>query len=143
MPMPTSLATWGTFFAAPTAGESRRTYWRNQAVFSQGDAADAVFYLQAGAVTLTVASAGGEEAVLGVLGEGSFCGEGCLTGQDVRASTARASEPSTIVRVEMTTMAALMRSEPRAAAIFLAHLLSRGALIEQDLINRILVPVAG
>jgi CRP/FNR family cyclic AMP-dependent transcriptional regulator len=125
------------FLATITAGKSSRQYRPNQGVFSQGDDADAVFYLQRGRVKLTVVSVRGNEAVLGVLGRGAFFGENCLAVEPLRKSTARAVVSSTIVRVAKKTMVALLHREPEFAELFTAHLLSRRARIEGDLIRRL------
>ena len=80
-------------------GKTTREYRNKQVVFSQGDAADAVFYIERGKVKLTVVSTRGKEAVIGVLEQGSFFGEGCLAAQPLRMSTASAIQPSSIIRV--------------------------------------------
>ena len=88
------------FLAKLGVGKSKQKYQEDEAVFSQGDAADAVFYVQNGKVKLTAVSTQGKEAVVAILPEGSFFGEGCLAGQTLRMSTASAFERSTIIRVE-------------------------------------------
>jgi CRP/FNR family cyclic AMP-dependent transcriptional regulator len=128
---PTSL------LARITTGKSSRDYRQAQGIFAQGDAADAVFYLQSGKVQLTVLSARGKEAVIGILGRGTFFGEGCLAGQALRMSTASAIQPSTIVRVDKLTMVALIHREPEFAELFIAYLLSRNVRIEEDLIDQL------
>jgi len=105
-------------------GKSKQEYQEDEVVFSQGDAADAVFYLQSGKVKLTAVSAQGKEAVVAMLPEGSFFGEGCLAGQPLRMSTASAVERSTIIRVEKRVMVGLLHREPEFAERFLAYLLS-------------------
>jgi CRP-like cAMP-binding protein len=87
------------FLAKLTTGKSKQEYQDGESVFSQGDAADAVFYLQSGKVKLTVVSKHGKEAVVAILPEASFFGEGCLAGQPIRMATARTVERSTIIRV--------------------------------------------
>jgi CRP-like cAMP-binding protein len=123
------------FLAKITAGKSSREYREDESVFLQGDAADAVFYLQRGKVRLTVVSTRGKEAVIGVLGRGSFFGESSLTVQRLRKSTARALTPSTIMRVAKKAMVALLHREPKFAGLFVTHLLSRNARIERRLID--------
>ena len=88
------------FLAKFGVGKSRQEFQDSEPVFSQGDAADAVFYIQSGKVKLTAVSAHGKEAVVAILPEGSFFGEGCLAGQLLRMATASAVERSTIIRVE-------------------------------------------
>ena len=126
-----------SFLAKVTAGKSRRQYRPNQSVFLQGDDADAVFYLQRGKVELTVISAHGKEAVIGVLSRGAFFGENCLAVQPLRTSTARALRSATIVRVAKKAMVALLHREPEFAELFTAYLLARSARIERDLIHRL------
>jgi CRP-like cAMP-binding protein len=118
-------------------GKTTRAYRSRQVVFSQGDAADAVFYLQAGKVKLTVVSTRGKEAVIGVLDPGSFFGEGCLAGQPLRMSTASALQPSSVVRMARTTMVRLLHREPEFGELFTAYLLSRNVRIEEDLVDQL------
>jgi CRP/FNR family cyclic AMP-dependent transcriptional regulator len=120
-----------------TAGKSSRDYRETQGVFAQGDSADAVFYVETGKVKLTVVSSRGKEAVIGVLGRGTFFGEGCLAGQLLRMSTASALQPSTIVRVQKKTMVALLHREPEFAELFTAYILSRNVRMEEDLIDQL------
>jgi CRP/FNR family cyclic AMP-dependent transcriptional regulator len=106
-------------------------------VFGQGDAGDAVFYLQSGKVQLTVVSTRGKEAVIGVLEAGSFFGEGCLAGQPLRMSTASAMQATTLVRVAKSTMVRLLHREPEFAEHFIAYLLSRNVRMEEDLVDQL------
>ena len=106
-------------------------------LFSQGDTADSVFYVQTGKVKLTVVSPRGKEAVVAILGPGNFFGEGCLTAQLVRMATAISMEDSTIVRIEKTAMVRVLHDEPTFAALFLAYLLSRNIRIEEDLVDQL------
>ena len=126
-----------SFLARVTVGKSRREYRRGQIVFSQGDEANAVFYLLRGNVKMTVRSARGKEAVITVLERGAFFGEGSLARQARRRSTARVVRASTIVRVARKTMMALLHGEPAFAALFTSYLLSRNVRIEQDLIDQL------
>jgi CRP/FNR family transcriptional regulator, cyclic AMP receptor protein len=125
------------FLARIESGKSTREYRNNQVVFSQGAAADAVFYLQSGKVKLTVVSTRGKEAVIGVLERGSFFGEGCLAAQPLRMSTASAIQASSIVRVSRSTMVGLLHREPEFAEHFIAYLLSRNVRIEEDLVDQL------
>jgi CRP-like cAMP-binding protein len=119
------------------AGKNIREYREKEAVFAQGDAADAVFFLQNGRVQLTVVSAQGKEAVVAILQQGSFFGEGCLAGQPLRMSTASTVQRSTIMRVEKSAMLRLLHQEPEFAESFLAHILSRNIRMEADLVNHL------
>jgi len=91
--------------------KTTRAYQADEFVFSQGDAADAVFYIESGKVKLTVVSKSGKEAVVAILLEGSFFGEGCLAGQPLRMATASTLQPSTILRVEKREMVALLHRD--------------------------------
>jgi CRP-like cAMP-binding protein len=120
-----------------STGKSEQEYQDNEFVFSQGDSADAVFYLQSGKVKLVVVSKRGKEAVVAVLPEGSFFGEGCLAGQPLRMSTATTIERSTIIRVEKLVMVGQLHREPEFAERFLAFLLSRNIRMEADLVDQL------
>ena len=125
------------FLAKLAAGKTSREYQADEFVFSQGDVADAVFYLQSGKVKLTVVSKRGKEAVVGILPEASFFGEGCLAGQPVRMSTASTAQRSTIIRVEKPAMVDLLHQDPGFAERFLAYLLSRNIRMEADLVDHL------
>jgi len=118
-------------------GKTTREYRNKQVVFSQGDPADAVFFIRSGKVKLTVFSTRGKEAVVGVLERGSFFGEGCLAGQPLRMSTASAMQASTVVRVDKSTMVRVLHQEPEFAELFTAYLLSRNVRIEEDLVDQL------
>ena len=120
--------------AKASKGNSISTYSINQSIFSQGQLADAVFYIQNGEVKLTVVSALGKEAVVAILGHGQFFGEGCLNGHPLRMATPTTMYESTITRLEKATMVATLHSEPEFSELFMAHLLSRNGRIEEDLI---------
>jgi CRP-like cAMP-binding protein len=120
-----------------SAGKSTQAYLVNESVFAQGDVADAVFYIQSGRVKLTVVSTSGKEAVVAILPQASFFGEGCLAGQPVRMSSAGAEQNSRIVRIEKRAMVALLHQEPIFAEQFLAYLLSRNIRMEADLVDHL------
>ena len=120
-----------------SAGKTTQAYLSEEAVFSQGEAADAVFYIQSGKIKLTVVSKTGKEAVVAILPQASFFGEGCLAGQPLRMATASAVERSTIVRIEKRAMVALLHQEPEFAEQFLAYLLSRNIRMEADLVDHL------
>ncbi|MDR3774854.1 MAG: Crp/Fnr family transcriptional regulator [Terracidiphilus sp.] len=119
------------------AGKSQREYLTGESVFSQGDPANAVFYIQSGKVKLTVVSMNGKEAVIAHLPASSFFGESSLTGEPNRVSSANALESSTIVRIEKTVMAGLLHREPEFASQFLAHLLARNNRMQADLVDHL------
>jgi len=119
------------------AGKSVSDYQAEDSIFSQGDPADAVFYIQTGMVKLAVVSASGKEAVIAYLPEKSFFGEGSIAGQQLRISTASALQSCTIVRIEKTIMLGLLFREPEFSGQFLAHMLSRNLRMEADLVDHL------
>ena len=106
-------------------------------IFTQGDAADAVFYLQSGKVKLTVTSWRGKEAVIALLKPDSFFGEGCLNGQLRRLATASALTDASAMRIAKKEMVRLLRTQPAFAARFLSYLLDRNSRIEEDLVDQL------
>ncbi len=110
---------------------------KNHTIFSQGEAADAVFYIQAGTVKLTVVSPQGQEAVVAMLERGACLGESCLAGQPVRAATATAVEDSTLVRLHKDAMIRALREEPVFAERFLSYLLARTIRIQEDVVDQL------
>ena len=120
-------------------GDGRRVgkYSKGQIVFSQGDASDAVFYVQEGQVRITVVSEQGKEAVVAILGTDDFFGEGCLAGQAQRISTAMAISDATIARLERSAIVKLIHDEPAFSEMFIAHLLSRTIRVEADLVDQL------
>jgi CRP-like cAMP-binding protein len=126
-----------TFLAKVGHGKTTLQASKEQLIFSQGDAADAVFYVQAGRVKLTVLSQQGKEAVVGILEQGSFFGEGCLVGQRACMATATALDASTIVRIEKAAMIRVLHEEPTFAELFMAYLLSRNVRIQADLVDHL------
>jgi CRP-like cAMP-binding protein len=120
-----------------SVGKTGREYLADESVFSQGDPADAVFYVQSGRVKLTVVSKSGKEAVVAILPQDSYFGEGCLAGQPLRMATASAEQKSTIIRVEKQVMLDLLHKDPEFAERFLAYLLSRNIRMEADLVDHL------
>src|SRR5436190_3828080 len=118
-------------------GKTLSQYSKGQVVFAQGDAADAIYYIQKGNVSLRVTSRHGKEAVIALLGSGLFFGEGCLTAQQVRMSTATALGPSKILRVAKASMVEALHEQAEFAEFFLAHVLSRNNRIEEDLVDQL------
>ena len=125
------------FLAKVGTGKTISKYRKNQTIFSQGESADAVFYIQQGKVKLTVISEQGKEAVVAILGPGHFFGEGCLNGHALRISTTRAVDDCVITRLEKATMIATMHNETEFSELFMAYLLSRNGRIEEDLIDQL------
>jgi CRP-like cAMP-binding protein len=113
---------------------------KKQILFSQGEAADAVIYIQEGQVKLTVVSPQGKEAVVAMLGGGAFLGESCLAGQTVRPATATAVEDSRLVRIDKEVMIRLLHEEPAFSELFLTHLLSRNIRLQEDVVDHLFNP---
>jgi CRP/FNR family transcriptional regulator, cyclic AMP receptor protein len=110
---------------------------KNHILFSQGEKAEAVFYIQAGRVKLTVVSKQGKEAVVAILEPAAFFGEGHLMGQQVCMATAITLEASTIVRIDKHVMNDVLHSQPTFSALFLAYLLARNIRIQEDLVDHL------
>jgi CRP/FNR family cyclic AMP-dependent transcriptional regulator len=125
------------FLAKFGKGMTIADWQKNQKIFSQGDPADAVFYVQKGKVKLTVTSNQGKEAVIALLGEGDFMGEGCMAGQMLRMATAVAMSECTIVRLEKPATIRVLHDDPVFGEKFLSYLLSRNIRIEEDLVDQL------
>jgi CRP-like cAMP-binding protein len=125
------------FLATVGKGKTLLTPPKKQIIFSQGDTADAVFYIQEGQVKLSVVSQQGKEAVVTILERGSFFGEGCLAGQLVCMATATSLENSTLVRIDKQTMIDTLHNEPTFSELFLAYLLARNIRIQEDLVDQL------
>lgn len=129
---------------APTAfltkaggGKTISKYQIDQPVFSQGEAADSVFYIQSGKVKVTVVSEQGKEAVVAILGPNEFCGEGCLAGQLRRMGTATAMMESEIMRLAKRAMIRVLHEEPAFSEMFVSYLLARTIRVEEDLVDQL------
>jgi CRP-like cAMP-binding protein len=125
------------FLAKVGKGKTHADYQKNHKVFSQGDPAEAVFYVQKGKVKLTVVSQQGKQAVVAVLGAGNFFGEGCMAGQSLRMSTATTMSDCSIVRLERLNTIRVLHDERAFAELFLRYLLSRNIRIEEDLVDQL------
>jgi CRP/FNR family cyclic AMP-dependent transcriptional regulator len=117
--------------------KTAQEYGNNQAIFAQGDAADSMYYIDSGNVKLTVLSKRDKKAVLAILRQGDFFGEGCLATRAVRMSTATAIHQSTISRVTKPTLVNILREDPAFAKLFISHLLSRIGRIEEDFVDQL------
>ena len=106
-------------------------------IFSQGDPADAVFYVRKGSVKTVVACERGKEAILGILGEGEFFGEGCLIAEPARLTTAIALADSTLMRISKAEMVRVLHAQPTFAELFMTHLLTREHQMLEDLTNQL------
>lgn len=125
------------FFAVVGEGRSVHKRKRDEIVFSQGDVADAVFYIQKGKVKVTVVSEQGKEAVIAILGGGDFFGEGCLAGQPRRMTTVSAMTDGTFMRIEKASVVRALHDEPAFSEKFVAHLLARSVRVEEDLVDQL------
>jgi CRP/FNR family transcriptional regulator, cyclic AMP receptor protein len=126
-----------SFLAKIGDGHGVGKYRRDHIVFSQGDPADAVFYVQKGKVKLTVVSEHGKEAVIAILGTDEFFGEGCLAGQPQRIATVTTMTDSAIARLEKTAIIQVIHQEPAFSEMFIAHLLGRSIRVEADLVDQL------
>jgi len=122
-----------------TIGEGRKVVFlpQKQAIFSQGEAADTVFYIQKGKVRLTVVSQIGKEAVLAILGEGEFFGEGGLAGQPLRMGSATAMTDCELMRIDKKAMMLALHREHTMSDMFVAYLLARNIRYEEDLVDQL------
>ena len=118
-------------------GRTKLDYRSEGVVFSQGDAADFIFYVLQGKIKIVVTSKQGKEAVVAVLGEGDFFGEGCLIGQPLRLATAASMTDAAVMRVEKAEMLRLLHAEPDFAEVFTVHLLTRNSRVEADLADHL------
>ena len=118
------------------AGMTVRNYRDKELVFSQGDAADALFYIQSGTVKLTAVSTRRKKAIIAFLQRGGFFGEACLGGQSLRIYGARSIGPSTITRLPKESTVRRLRRDPQFATVFVEYLLSRIIRIEEDLVDQ-------
>ena len=125
------------FLSKVNGGRTVSAFRTGEVVFSQGDVADAVFYIQNGQIKLTVTSERGKEAVVGILGPAHFFGEGCLNGHSLRVTTATAIGQCLITRIRKEAMISIIHDEPEFSELFMADLLSRNSRIEEDLIDQL------
>jgi CRP/FNR family cyclic AMP-dependent transcriptional regulator len=122
-----------------SAGVARKVkkFKRAEAIYSQGDAANSVMYLQEGGVKLTVVNEVGKEAVVAILGPGGFFGEGCLAGQSVRMGTATTITPSTVLVIEKSEMFKVLHEQHALSDRFISFMLARNIRIEEDLVDQL------
>lgn len=125
------------FLARAGPGRTTERYGKNQKIFSQGDAADTVFFVHRGKVKVTVLSEHGKEAVVGLFAEGQFFGEAGLEGVAIRTTTSLAMEDCLITSITKQAMLEALTSEPKFATFFIGYLLSRNSRIEDDLIDQL------
>jgi CRP/FNR family cyclic AMP-dependent transcriptional regulator len=126
-----------TFLETNASGRVIATHSKKDVIFSQGDAADSIFYIRKGKVKVAVVSKQGKEAVVALLGPDEFVGEGCLIGQPKRLATASAMTDCETMRVDKTEIQRVLRDEPVFSQMFIAHVLARNARIEEDLVDQL------
>jgi CRP/FNR family transcriptional regulator, cyclic AMP receptor protein len=126
-----------TFLATIGEGRKNLAVSKKQVIFAQGDAADAVFYIQKGRVKLTVVSKIGREATIGILGEENFFGEGALAGQGLRMGSAAAMTDCEVLRIEKKAMMAALHREHAFSDMFVGYLLARNIRYEEDLVDQL------
>jgi CRP-like cAMP-binding protein len=122
-----------------TIGDGRKAlhFAKKQTVFAQGDATDAVFYIQKGKIKLTVISSNGKEATIGILGEGDFFGEGCMAGQRLRTGSASAVTNCAILRIDKKVMMEALHRERKMSDMFVVYLLARNIRYQEDLVDQL------
>ena len=126
-----------TFLSTVDGGRKIAEFSKKQAIFVQGDPSDAVFYIQKGKVRLTVVSKSGKEATIGILNEGDFFGEGCLTGQSLRLFSATAMTDSSVMEIYKKYMMEMLHREHALSDMFVAYLLTRNVRYEEDLVDQL------
>ena len=125
------------FLSKADGGRTIKSYRRNEKIFSQGDPADAVFYIQEGKVKVCVISQAGKEAVVALHGKGDFFGEGCLNSQPLRLATVTAMTECVIMRLAKAAIVRVLRDEPKFSEMFMSYLLARNARVEADLVDQL------
>jgi CRP/FNR family cyclic AMP-dependent transcriptional regulator len=125
------------FLATVGSGKTKVELSKGQVVFSQGDPADAVFYIQKGKIELKVLSQEGKEAVIAILGAGDFFGEGCLAGQPLRMGTAVTLMVCSVMRLDRSAIIRVLHEQPIFSELFVSYLLARNIRIEEDLIDQL------
>jgi CRP/FNR family transcriptional regulator, cyclic AMP receptor protein len=125
------------FLSTVDEGRTLSTYQTKQKIYSQGDPADAVFYIQKGSVKACVTSESGKEAVVALHDKGDFFGEGCLNGQPLRLAAVEAMTECVIMRLDKAAVVSVLRAEPKFSEAFMAFLLVRKARVEEDLVDQL------
>jgi CRP/FNR family cyclic AMP-dependent transcriptional regulator len=125
------------FLATAAKGRAISTHRKGEIFFAQGDATDAIFYIKKGKVKITVVSKQGKEAVVALLSADEFFGEGCLIGQPKRLATATAMTDCVTMRVETLEMQRALSRQPSFSRMFLSHVLTRSARVEEDLVDQL------
>ena len=125
------------FLDTVAQGRTLSSYRKKQSIFAQGDVADSIFYIKEGKIKVTVVSHQGKEAVVALLGPDEFLGEGCLIGQPKRLATASAMTECVVMRLEKTEVMRVLQDEPAFSEMFMSHILTRNARVEEDLVDQL------
>jgi CRP/FNR family cyclic AMP-dependent transcriptional regulator len=125
------------FLNSVDGGRTVSPYHEKKVVFSQGDPADAMFYIQRGKVKITVMSREGKEAVVAIHGKGDFFGEGCLSRQPLRLATAETMTECTVLRIQKASVVQVLHDQPKFTEAFLSYILERNARVEADLVDQL------
>jgi len=128
---------WEGLIAAFNGGTKYTEYGANRTIFSQGDPADSVFYIRKGKVKIPVTSSQGKEAIVAILADGDFFGEGCLAGQVLRISSAYTLTDCSLVGIDKVLMARMLHERHGVSELFVTHLLSRSIRFEGDLVDQL------
>jgi CRP/FNR family cyclic AMP-dependent transcriptional regulator len=126
-----------TFLSTINGGRKIDAIAKKQTIFAQGESSDAVFYIKEGKVKLTVVSKIGKEATIGILNEGDFFGEGCLTGQPIRLCSATAMTDCSVMKIDKKSMMEVLHREHAFSDMFVAYLLTRNIRYEEDLVDQL------
>jgi CRP-like cAMP-binding protein len=133
----THVVDWAEFLGGISRGKTVLEYGPNRTIFAQGDSADSMWYLQRGEVKLAVTSQQGKEAIVSILSDNEFFGDGCLAGQLLRISTASAVTDCTLYRIEKALMVRMLHDQHGISELFMTHLLSRNIRYEEDLVDQL------
>ena len=133
----THIVDWAAFLGEISRGKTVLEYGANRIIYRQGEPADSVWYLHRGEVKRAVTSQQGKEAIVSVLGDNEFFGEGCLAGQPLRISSASAVTDCTLYRIEKALMVRLLHEQHGISEMFMTHLLSRNIRYEEDLVDQL------
>jgi CRP/FNR family cyclic AMP-dependent transcriptional regulator len=126
-----------TFLSTINRGRKIEDFVKRRTIFAQGDSSDAVFYIKEGKVKLTVVSQTGKEATIGILNNGDFFGEGCLTGQPLRLCSATAMTDCSVMKIDKKSMNEVLHGEHAFSDMFVAYLLARNVRYEEDLVDQL------
>ena len=127
-----------TILAKIDGGKSESKYQRDRIVYSQGDPADVVFYVQTGRIKVTVVSEQGKEAVVAILQPGNFCGEECLTGHKLRMATVSALSECVLIRMPKESIIRALHDDPEFSELFTTYLMERNIRVQEDLVDQLL-----